>query len=519
MQRSRACAVAGRSLSRRALLGVLARGLSASAVAGALAACARAQPVAPSPPPPPSATPTQPATAGATPTPPPPAATAPPTATTPPPTRAPTATATAVPAHVVPEGIAWLRDHAIPLATDQPGGDLADLAPLRDIVGDARIVALGEATHGTRQFFTMKHRLVEFLVREMGFTLFAMEASWPEAERIDGYVRGGTGNAAQLLRGMHFWIWDTVEVLDLIEWLRAYNQQRRAAPAVGFSGFDMQYPRLAIDNLLTYMGRVEPAARDRFRAYYEGYLPHAAGEAMFDYFGLPAAAKIPIRDALQEAHDDLAARRAAYEAASSARDYAHALQSARLVVQAEAFYAIGKGRGGEAVRDRAMAENAAWLLEQAGPAAKIILWAHNGHVSAAPLDTPPGAFRWMGTHLRRQYGDQLVAIGFTFYQGAFNAIDRITGRLEAHRALPPPPDSYEAAFRQADLPRLLLDLRDLPDDKRATRWLWGPRRLRDIGSGYDRGAAEEYYAWPRLPEEFDAFIYLQDTTPSILLPR
>src|SRR5688572_14318716 len=110
--------------------------------------------------------------------------------------------------------IGWLRDRAIPLQTVDAGRGFADMQPLKKIIGDARIVALGEATHGTREFFQLKHRMLEFLATDMGFTIFSIEANMPEAYRLNDYVLNGIGDPGKLLKGMYFWTWDTQEVLE-----------------------------------------------------------------------------------------------------------------------------------------------------------------------------------------------------------------------------------------------------------------------------------------------------------------
>ena len=162
----------------------------------------------------------------------------------------------------------WLRDHAITFATVEPTEDFADLQPLKRIIGDARLVSLGEATHGTHEFQAMKHRLIRFLVTEMGFTDFAMEANLPECAGIDDYVQGRQGDLAPLLRGLYFWTWDTEEVRDMVEWMRAHNATPEARPAISFHGFDMQYISVAMDNVLAYLRRVDLAAVASARSRY-----------------------------------------------------------------------------------------------------------------------------------------------------------------------------------------------------------------------------------------------------------
>lgn len=137
----------------------------------------------------------------------------------------------------------WIRANAVVLTTPEAGHGFQDLQPLKKMIGDARIASLGEATHGSREFFQMKHRMMEFLATEMGFTIFSIEANMPEAYRVNDYVVNGTGDPAQLLRGMYFWTWDTEEVLDMIKWMRTFNQSGRGH--VEFTGFDMQTPTVA----------------------------------------------------------------------------------------------------------------------------------------------------------------------------------------------------------------------------------------------------------------------------------
>jgi erythromycin esterase-like protein len=162
--------------------------------------------------------------------------------------------------------VEWLKREAHPFDSCEPGQRDADLAFLRGIVGDARIVALGEGTHGTHEFFQMKRRVVEYLATHMGFTLFAIEANMPEAYRVNDYVLTGRGDPKALLRGMYFWTWDTREVLDLIEWMRAFNQSGRGR--IQFLGFDMQTPDTAAAIVERFVARAEPAYLDSVgRAY------------------------------------------------------------------------------------------------------------------------------------------------------------------------------------------------------------------------------------------------------------
>ncbi len=157
--------------------------------------------------------------------------------------------------------VGWLRDRAIPLQTVEAGRGFADLQPLKKIIGDARIVALGEATHGTREFFQLKHRMLEFLATEMGFTIFSIEANMPEAYRVNDYVLTGVGDPAALLRGMYFWTWDTEEVLDMIRWMRRFNETGKGK--LEFTGFDMQTAVVAIRIVQEFVASRDPSLSSR----------------------------------------------------------------------------------------------------------------------------------------------------------------------------------------------------------------------------------------------------------------
>jgi len=166
-----------------------------------------------------------------------------------------------VPGHVEGPTLAgWIKRNARPFDTCTPSERVSDLRDLRRIVGNARIVALGEGTHGTREFFQLKHRITQYLATEMGFTVFAIEANLPEAWRINDYVLGGPGDPRALIKGMYFWTWNTEEVLEMVEWMRRFNASKRGR--IEFTGFDMQYPDTAAAIVRRYLATHDPVWAD-----------------------------------------------------------------------------------------------------------------------------------------------------------------------------------------------------------------------------------------------------------------
>lgn len=151
---------------------------------------------------------------------------------------------------------AWMKKDARPFETCAPSDKVTDLESLRRMVGNARIVALGEGTHGTREFFQLKHRITQHLATEMGFTVFAIEANLPEAWRVNDYVLGGQGDPRALIQGMYFWTWNTEEVLEMVEWMRRFNASKRGR--IEFTGFDMQTPDTAAAIVSRFLAEHDP---------------------------------------------------------------------------------------------------------------------------------------------------------------------------------------------------------------------------------------------------------------------
>ena len=187
----------------------------------------------------------------------------------------------------------WIRANAIRLSTTEAGHGFADMQALKPLIGNARIVSLGEATHGTREFFQLKHRMLEFLATEMGFTIFSIEANMPEAYRLNDYVLNGTGDPAELLRGMYFWTWNTEEVLEMIRWMRAFNASGRGR--VQFTGFDMQTHTVALDIVQQFVRRYDTAYVATLRDA-SGRIPTSSGAPTGAGFGV-ATGTFPVAQA------------------------------------------------------------------------------------------------------------------------------------------------------------------------------------------------------------------------------
>jgi erythromycin esterase len=391
----------------------------------------------------------------------------------------------------------WIRRNAVRISAATAGSGFADLSPLKRAVGDARIVALGEATHGTREFFQLKHRMLEFLVTEMGFSIFSIEANMPEAYHVNEYVLKGEGDPAKLVQGMRAWTWDTQEVLDMVRWMRDYNRSGKGP--VQFTGFDMQSPVVAIENVRDFIAR-----------WNQEFLPVL--ERVVDLTKATRGdrnASEAIRTAALEWEKivtHMEARRSRREEGSE-----WAIQNARVAYQCMRM-------GGElaaplkamAWRDSCMATNIKWILDQS-KSAKIALWAHNWHVK-----TGKGAGNeiMMGPLLRKMYGDQLTTFGFAFHQGSFRAMSR-NGTVQTFSVKPAPVGSLDAMLATSGIPLMALNLRDdVPRNGPVADWFRAPHATRNIFQGYAEEVPGGNMFEQVMTDEYDHLVFVEQTTAS-----
>ena len=398
----------------------------------------------------------------------------------------------------------WLAEHAIRLKGVEAGHGFEDMQPLKKVIGEARLVALGEATHGTREFFQLKHRMLEFLVSEMGFTVFGIEATMPEAFDLNEFVLTEKGDPASALAGMYFWTWDTEEVLEMIRWMRNYNADPRHEKKVKFYGFDAQFPGRAARVALAYVSKVDAQLPGGTK---EALSPLANPFLARSYDALAPAKKQAVMTAAQGLLNLLDQQRTDYVKRTSESELAVARQHAQVLAQALAMKNPGDTF---MVRDRAMADNIRWILEHEGPGTKMVVSAHNGHVATSVASGQ----EWMGHHLRKMYSTDMVVFGFAFNQGSFQAVEMPfgTGRLRPFQVKPAPEGSLDAILAASGLALAAIDLRELPKDGPVAAWFDQPRTTRSIGAGYSEQSASQFFSPSRVPRIYDALLFVEKTT-------
>jgi erythromycin esterase-like protein len=417
-----------------------------------------------------------------------------------------------------PTLIDLLQEAAHPLT-----GTAAEYDPLIGLIGDARLALLGEASHGTHEFYRERARITQRLIQEKGFTAVAVEADWPDAYRVNCYVRGESRDASpeEALRGFQrfpTWMWRNTDVVEFIGWLRAHNEALPpGAPKVGFYGLDLYSLYASVDAVLRYLEKVDPEGARRARYRYSCFDHYGEDSQAYGYavsFGLDRSCEAQAIQQLVELQ-----RRAPEYMSRDGRvaedDFFYAEQNARLVRNAEEYYrSMFRGRVSSwNLRDRHMAQTLdeliAHLDRQTGQA-KAAVWEHNSHLGDARATQMGQAGELnVGQLVRERYGRDAVLVGFTTHHGTVTAASDWGAPAERKRVRPAHPDSYETLFHNLGIERFLLRLRD---GERAASALRDPRLERAIGVIY-RPETERlsHYFDARLADQFDAVLHFDAT--------
>jgi len=408
-------------------------------------------------------------------------------------------------------------------AADWLTDDAEDYNSLLNRIGNARFVLLGEATHGTHEFYHHRAQITQRLIKEKNFTAVAVEADWPDAYRVNLYVRGASDDtfATEALadfKRFPTWMWRNTDVVEFLEWLRAHNESLpQGATKTGFYGLDLYSLGASMEAVLAYLEEVDPEAAKRARARY----------ACFDQFGDEAqhygfaaglglaksCEKIAIAQLL-----DLQQRAAVYARRNgrlAEEDLFAVQQNARLVRDAEAYYRsmFLEEVSSWNLRDRHMVETLDALvshLNRQEEAAKIVVWAHNSHLGDARA-TQMGQRGEVnvGQLVRERYGKDAVLIGFTTHHGTVTAASKWGEPAERKNVRPALDGSYERMFHDSQVRQFFLTWGE-GDTK--LDGLRDPKPERAIGVIYVPGTERmSHYFWVRLREQFDAVLHFDET--------
>jgi erythromycin esterase-like protein/adenine/guanine phosphoribosyltransferase-like PRPP-binding protein len=389
-------------------------------------------------------------------------------------------------------------------------------------IGDARLVLLGEATHGTHDFYRARAEITKRLIVEHGFAGVAVEADWPDAYRVNRYVRaiGPDRDGVEALsdfKRFPAWMWRNADVLDFVGWLREHNDTVPADARAGFYGLDLYSLHASMGAVLSYLARVDADAARRARARYAcfdrfGASPQEYGRAA--EWGLAPSCE---REALDQVVD-LLRRRAEYLSRDGqvvADDYFFAEQNARLVSSAEAYYrTMFRGRDESwNLRDRHMTDTLERLLTHLGRArrpARLVVWAHNSHLGdARATEMGEGGELNVGQLARERFGSSAVLVGFTTHHGTVTAAAEWDGPALRRHVRPALAGSIERLLHDSGIPRLLLPLRT---DLELAAALAAPRLERAIGVLYlPASERRSHYFHAQVSKQFDYLVHLDET--------
>ena len=394
--------------------------------------------------------------------------------------------------------------------------EVSAVAELVERVGDARVVLLGESTHGTSEFYRMRARITRELIERHGFDFVAVEADWPDAARVDDYVLGGHPRSKlQFTPFARFpaWMWRNEEVHAFIDWLRARNlTQRERADRVGFHGLDLYSMYTSMAAVLTYLDEVDPDAARVARARYGTLTPWQKDPAAYGravLVGGYASAEKAVVTMLRE----MLSRRLDYASKDGERFF-DAAQNARLVANAERYYRsmyYGAATSWN-LRDMHMFDTLEALLAFYGPRSRGIVWEHNSHIGNAVATemTTRGELN-VGQLCRAKFGQGAYLVGFGTDHGTVAAASDWGEPMQQMQVRPGHPESYERLFHQSGVPAFALHLRD-PRRRAVRDELMAPRLERAIGVVYrpDTELASHYF-YATLPYQFDEFVWFDET--------
>ncbi|HET9459799.1 MAG TPA: erythromycin esterase family protein [Sphingomicrobium sp.] len=414
---------------------------------------------------------------------------------------------------------ALIRNSAEPL----PDIDDDRFAAFFDRYSDARVVLLGEASHGTSEFYRARAEISKRLIAHHGFNIVAVEADWPDAATIDRYVRHRRKRAGEQRAFERFptWMWRNREMDGFIRWLRRHNHSRRYEEMAGFYGLDLYNLQASMRAVIDFLDREDPEAAKLARRRYGCLEPWAdnparyGASALYEGYGrCEAPVMAMLRELMQRNFDCLS---------EECDEWLDAASNARLVKNAEAYYRVMYHGAAESwnLRDTHMFETLLQLLDAKGPKSKAIVWAHNSHIGNAAF-TDMGQVRGelnIGQLVKERFDGQARLIGFGTHTGTVAAADDWDEPMRVKAVRPSLPESYERAFHDSGLQRFLLDLRPEEIGRDLKQALLEPRLERFIGVIY-RPETERWshYSECILPRQYDGWVWFDETQAVTPLP-
>ena len=381
-----------------------------------------------------------------------------------------------------------LKQYIYPLKSVAPDyKETEDLKVLHQLVKQSSVVALGEVTHGSSHIFKLKDRIIRYLAENKGFNIFSIEANMTESYKLNQYIVEKTGDPKELIQGMHFWIWDTKEMLDMVEWMQSYNKY---AKKILFTGVDMQFYDGPIDELHDFF-KNSPKILSHVIS-----LKHSL-DAIKDKNRKNL--DITPKDQVRVESELFELKKYILASTFDRPTKEWLIQNTNLIKQ---FTAIS-APGGYVLRDRYMSDNLLWLKDY-NPVSRIVIWAHNAHISKSGGG--------MGEYLKNALSEDYVTFGFAFFKGNFTAYGN--EGLTTYKAEDAYPGTLEYLLDQIEQPIFILDLKKIKaENNKTTQWIKKQLNFRNTGAVQETND----FILTNIIDDFDYLIFIRETSASQLL--
>ena len=393
----------------------------------------------------------------------------------------------------------WLRNELIAINSSDPAINESSMDSILEKIGDAQIVALGEATHGTSEFWKIRQKITRYLVEKKGFRAILMEASFPASFALHDYITVGSGTLSEAHQTLGSWRYS--EMQDFIRWMRQYNIEHPAdgnGPALHFYGYDTAFQSWteAINLILTFLQQVDAGEVENINTRLQN---HTKDDAVYlcEFF---------------------TGNESLYISRSSPKEYNKIFRIVNNLVSSwEIWNRLSLNRPTLEYRDSVNILNVNCIMTNLLPGCKIVLWAHNGHIRNGYMNDVNGKAKMLGYRLRSQFGSSYYPIATEFYGGHFLAWDECAGHdflFIDHTVASPPGESYTYRLKQALVPLYYLDLSRINYSDPNSAWIQGPEKVRMIGATYCFNNDLQYYDTLSLPEYYDGIVFVANSHPT-----
>ncbi len=404
------------------------------------------------------------------------------------------------------EIITWIRENSIPIEHVEAQHGFSDLLPLKEVLKDVKVVGLGENTHGTREFFQLKHRLLEFLVKEMNFTAFAFEGGYGSCEPINNYVLFGKGDLTSVLTAQGYVVWDMEEFATMIEWMRNYNQSAPDDKKISFYGIDIMYNEPARGKVLGYLKKYSPQIAPAVDSLFQLLSVQENQWSNEKDKDLLKNARFEIQQLIAY----LTENRSNFITSSSAKEFAQIFKYSQVMEQWFLLHLPDSDTltTTNMKRSQAMGNNLLHLMEKEMPSAKFVVWEHNVHIADGHMETGE---QNLGHLLKKKFGDAYYGVAFEFNQGSYQTRLRSPGGFGNLKVatVEAAPKGYLAYYlSQTKKGNLFWNLRDSTNGPMVKQWLGQPQKMRFFGWFNDDTSTKKV----ELKNRFDGIIFIERTT-------